>query len=103
MTTIRTDPTGRRNSTSVSLNHKTQDDLHMSEDCFQVEIQQNKDPRKRRRRHSMYEHTARTRSPPRKMPRTPDKMSNTKGQNPNHCEEYLPDRVYFQEKHSISS
>ena len=85
LTRIRTDPTGRRHSTSVSLNHKTQEDLNISEDCFQVEIQQNKDPKRRGRRHSMQEHTSRTRSPPRKMPRTPDKMSNTKGQCPNRC------------------
>jgi hypothetical protein len=62
-------PDSEVNIKHLSLNHKTHKDLNISKDCIQVEIQQNKDQKRRGRRQSMQEQTSRTGSPPRKIPR----------------------------------
>jgi len=82
LTTIKTDFRGRRHSTSVSLNHLHKDETSSvsgNQNQVTVELQQNKEPRRRRRRHSIQGPSSRTRSPVRRVTRTPEKMSSTKG------------------------
>ena len=87
LTTIKTDFRGRRHSTSVSLNHLHKDETSSvagNQNQVTVELQQNKEPRRRRRRHSIQGPSSRTRSPVRRVTKTPEKMSSTKG-NHSHC------------------